>query len=230
MSIRVMTLSQLADQCAAEQKSGQDHSSCFEILCRALDRQDGEAWGYFEQQFRDLFYFWIHRDLSYYGLASPSDDTLDEIWADSLSRFVERYATGCLLTDNFAHLGAVLKTIQKCIRTTLQLRQREQQRANLLHDALCEGAYQSAAYEKNPADLVALADLRECIQSGLAQDVPEPELLLLLELRFGLNLKPREICEQYPSEFPTVKHVNQQYDRVLKRLKRRLDIYIERCL
>jgi DNA-directed RNA polymerase specialized sigma24 family protein len=52
----------------------------------------------------------------------------------------------------------------------------------------------------------------------------------LLFLRYVDNLKPREISALDPEHYPDTAAVHQALERIMKRLRRRVDQYITRCL
>jgi len=228
--VRQQTLAQLTQACCDEQAHAIDGPCCFELVRRALNQTDGAAWQAFEQQFEKLFARWIAQDAARYGLRGLAPDEAADVWADARARFVTRYGGEHGIDAHFPHIGAVLAVLRKCIRSTLQERRRVQERQQRLEVALHAHLPAMTSPSTLPDTQVELAELRRCVQTLLRQDVPEDELRLLLDLRFGLDLKPRQIQARYPDQFPTVRAVHNGLDKVLKRLKRRIDVYTQRCL
>lgn len=227
---RQLSLAQLAQSCRDEQAQSADGPCCFELICRALDQNDSGAWQAFEAQFQKLFTRWIVQDAAHYNIHALTPEDTAELWAEARARFIARYGGTRRVGEHFPHIGAVLAVLRKCIRSTLQERQRARARQQRLDAALREELLTQRAPHPMPATQAELAELRECVQHLLRQDVPEDELRLLLDLRFGLDLKPRQIQAQHSQQFPTVRAVHAGLDKVLKRLKRRLDVYMQRCM
>lgn len=212
----------------------EDHA-CLEILRRALDENNAAAWQAFEAQFLPLFNHWIQQDLTHFGLQNdaathhtPVDS--EEIWADARSRFIIRYARLQQLTDTFAHIGAVLKVLQKCIRSSVQEVRRQQDRHARLTAVITQLELTQIADHELPATQVELAELRRCISNQIEQDLPEPELRQLLFWRYVDELNPREISAYHPDRYPTADAVHTALERIMKRLRRRIDRYVTRCL
>jgi len=237
-----MTLPLLIEECqnaqsatfSAEPDPYTDKGSCFELLRRGLEENDAGAWQAFEDQFSALFYHWLQQDLAHFGLQWDAIDELEELWAEARSRFVTRYALLQTLSDNFHHIGAVLKVIQKCIRSTVQDQRRGHERQQRLVTAIESLALHrtdgAVSTWRLPAAQVELEELRRCITSQLEQDVPEPDLRQLLYWRYVDDLKPREISAQYPEQYPDTDAVHRALERLMKRLRRRVDQYVTRCL
>lgn len=207
-----------------------EEDACFELLRRGLEENDDVAWHAFEQQFQSLFYQWIQHDLTHFGMSNTSGEEREEIWAEARSRFVSRYTRLQQLTDTFYHIGAVLKVIQKCIRSVVQEARRRQERQKRLITAIEQVHYQGDATSQLPGTQVELAELRNCITSQIEHDLPETELRQLLILRYVDELKPREISAQYPDAYPDTAAVHKALERIMKRLRRRIDQYVSRCL
>lgn len=228
VDLHFTSIETLAQQCANQQRLQLEGSACHELLRRALEDQVPDAWAAFDLQFGALLSYWAYQAAARYGLPEPDSDELADIRSDGLARFVERYASR--FSSNFAHIGAALSVLQKCIYSCLQDRQRSRQRALKLNLALQQEAISHERGDLSLLDRLELEELRRCIQDLLYNDVPEAHLRHLIELRFGLDLKPRQIVAHDPEHFPTVDYVNDQLDRLLKRLRRRMDIYTKRCL
>jgi hypothetical protein len=231
-------LATLIARCQAAQALGRsgeppttgEDGACFELLRRGLEADDAAAWRAFEAQFQPLFYQWIHQELAHFGLYQGSSDEVEELWAEARSRFVNRYSRLQLLSDNFDHIGAVLKVIQKCIRSAVQELRRQHERHERLVSAIQQIQLQEERAFQLPSTQVELAELRRCITHQIEQDLPEEPLRQLLFLRYVDNLKPREISALDPEHYPDTAAVHQALERIMKRLRRRVDQYITRCL
>lgn len=221
-------------RCQAAQRATIDDGTCFALLRRALEADDATAWQAFEQQFGPLFYHWLQQDLTHFGIPWQSIDELEELWADARSRFVTRYGTQGRLTTQFDHIGAVLKVLQKCIRSAVQEERRTRDRQRRLVTAMTDLSTQTTPSLQqevpSPGTQIELDELRHCITHQLEQDVPEPELRQLLIWRYVEDLKPREISARHPQLYASTDDVHKALERVMKRLRRRIDQYIARCL
>lgn len=245
-TIHTVPLSTLVERCHHAQtapnmthEAGDEDHACLEILRRALDEDDTLAWQAFEAQFLPLFTHWIQQDLTHFGLQNdsathqamqPAIIDSEEIWADARSRFIIRYARLQQLTDTFEHIGAVLKVLQKCIRSSVQEVRRQHDRHVRLTTAIIQFEFIRTQEHQLPTTQVELAELRRCIRNQIEQDVPEPELRQLLFWRYVDDLKPREISANHPEQYPTTDAVHTALERVMKRLRRRIDQYVQRCL
>lgn len=237
-----MTLPTLIEECqraqsmhlTTETDQSADAGACFELLRRGLEEDEAGAWQAFEEQFSALFYHWLQQDLNHFGLQWNAVDELEELWAEARSRFVTRYARLQTLSDNFSHIGAVLKVIQKCIRSTVQEQRRchdrQQRLITAIEDLSLHWADASGSEWRLPSAQVELDELRRCITAQLEQDVPEAELRQLLYWRYVDDLKPREISAHYPDAYPNTDAVHRALERIMKRLRRRVDQYVLRCL
>ncbi len=228
VDLRSAPIETVAQQCASEQRLHLEGGACYELLRRALEERSADGWTAFDAQFGALLHYWAYQAAARYGLPEPDGDELNDIRSDGVARFVERYASR--FSSNFEHIGAALSVLQKCIYSCLQDRQRSRQRALKLNHALQQEAIEHERGDLTLLDRMELEELRRCIQELLYNDVPEAHLRLLIELRFGLDLKPRQIAAHDPEHFPSVDFVNDQIDRLLKRLRRRMVIYTQRCL
>ncbi len=226
--LRLIGVQDLASHCATEQKQQLEGNACHELLRRALEERSAEAWTAFESQFGALLAYWAHQELARYGFSAPDEEAIADLRSDGLARFIDRYAER--FSANFEHIGAALSVLHKCIASCVQERYRSRQRAQKLNSALQQEAISHDRGDLTMLDRLELDELRRCIQDLLYSDVPEEHLRKLIELRFSLDLKPRQITAHDPETFPTVDYVNDQIDRLLKRLRRRLDIYTQRCL
>ncbi len=231
-------LATLVARCRAAQAHGPaidafadgEDGACFELLRRGLEAHNDEAWRAFEAQFQALFTHWLQQDLAHFGFNEITATEHEELWAEARSRFVSRYSRLQALTEHFDHIGAVLKVIQKCIRSTVQELRRQRVRQERLVNALQQMQLQQSQPLQLPSAQVELAELRRCITTQIEQDLPEADLRQLLFLRYVDNLKPREISAQYPAIYPDVAAVHTALERIMKRLRRRIDQYVTRCL
>lgn len=228
LDLRTRTIQQIAQQCAADQQQQNPGSACHELLRRALEDRSTAAWTAFDAQFGALMAHWVHQESARYGLHALDEDEIGDLRSDGLARFIDRYAER--FSANFEHIGAALSVLHKCIASSVQERYRIRQRAQKLNTALQQEAIVHERGDLTMLDQMEVEELRRCIQDLLYVDVPEPHLRTLIDLRFGLDLKPRQIAAHAPETFPTVDYVNDQIDRLLKRLRRRIDIYTQRCL
>jgi len=221
-----MSLANLIEICTQEQQQSKDDFACFEILRRALEDQTEEAWQAFEAQFKGLIMHWVHQDSIHYGLNLINEE-IEDVWSDTWANFVERYAIQRSFSENFKHIGAVLKILHKCIRSVLQNLQRTQSRSQKLDTALQQVWPEQTAGRTSALTEIEQADVQERLQEMIRRDIPEEELLFLLDLRFTLGLMPREIHQKYPERYASVRAVNNQLDKIMKRLRRRMDVYAE---
>lgn len=226
--LRLIATQELASQCATEQQQQLQGNACHELFRRALEERSPEAWRAFDAQFGALLIYWAQQESIRYGFSSPDEDELADLRSDGLTRFIDRYAAR--FSSNFEHIGAALSVLHKCIASCVQERYRHRQRAQKLNSALQQEQISHERSDLTMLDRMELEELRRCIHDLLSSDVPEEHLRKLIELRFSLDLKPRQIAAHDPETFPTVDYVNDQIDRLLKRLRRRIDIYTQRCL
>ena len=174
-----------------------------------------------------LFHLWMHQEAAYHGLSALEPDKRRRGVGRRQGAFCQPLWRRHRFAQRFPHLGALLKTLRLCIRSSLQEQARQRERNQRLAAALTPVvAHRSVSVESQAEK----EELRRCVQAQLALDVPEEHLRLLLEYRYSMELKPKEIQAHRPDLFPAITDVHRALEQVMKRLRRRMDIYLERCL
>lgn len=216
IELRLLPLAEIAGACR-EQTSrflrGEESLDefCWELIRRAIVDRDQAAWEAFFSQYRGIVLSWIRRHPSSDRLAEESD-----FW---LNRAFERFWTA-LTAERFGlfpSLSALLRYLQLCVHSTLVDATRSQARER--GDASPEGEGRASLADDPASSVVgelATGDLWQLISA----ETQSEEELQIARLCFVLGLKPREICERYPAQFPTANAVYRIKRNLLERLRR----------
>lgn len=218
MDVRGMSPSQLAARCGEETekyRSGHPYSSawCFELCRRAIAENDQVAWAQLVSQYSNLVLAWT---LRHPVRASVGED--DEYWVnDAFRRFWQ--ATRSKRFENFESLPGVLSFLKTCVHSAIMdgMRRKPPTPPWSLTEMLEDDGKEPV---EPPVDRMGPAELWEAVKRAL----PDESERLVVYLRVGLGLSPREIPLREPTHFPTVQDVYRIYRNALDRLRRNDEI------
>ena len=192
---------------------GQDSrdSYALELLRRALNEDDVEAWAAFTSQYRRIVLALIRRHA--YDRVSGEDEaywidrSMERFWRAIRERGLERFQT----------LGAVIQYLKLCAHSVLidEIRARSAVVMTSLDDATFEFARSDDMEAGVLGDLVA-RDLWGVIASELHGECER----VVARLSFVSGLSPREIHERRPDCCPNVADVYRIKRNLLERLRR----------
>ena len=194
---------------------------CFELFRRALTEQNDAAWEAIQQQYQGLVLNWLRRAAEVPLIATEEDDLTQNIFAKF---WLSLHRRDGLLSDNFSHVGALLKYLNRCTLTIFFDFQAKQQREAKLQKRLAQEAQVSfhlnsrqKQLEQSP-EQEKLQAVREWAETRITDESEK----LVYSLLYREGLKPRQIVERYPQQFPTAKDVNRVKARLLARARRAL--------
>ena len=205
---------QLAQRCAAEQQLFRQHTPsddryCLELFLRAIRQRDERAWDVIYQQFSGTVLGWLRQHPCASRLRDH--DEPDAYITAAFRKFWLATASPGAATPHFATLASVLAYLRSCLNSVvldemrqIQARQREEPLDLASNSAAAEPAHQS------------IQELWVLIERALS-DRRERRLVYLL---FVLELKPRDIVQEAPHDFPSAQEVYRLTRNVLDRLRR----------
>lgn len=184
---------------------------CLELFRRAICDRAAMAWEAVFAQYAPLVRTWVR---THPAAATTRED--DEYW---MNRTFERF-WGAIPPERFAaftHIAALLQYLKLCAHSVLldELRARHSVRIEPLTDAGAEHAV-TPDVAIAAVDAMEAQHLWEAIRAE-ARGMAEERIAYLC---FVLGLKPREIHEQYPDQFPVVDDIYRIKRNLLERLKR----------
>jgi DNA-directed RNA polymerase specialized sigma24 family protein len=220
MDLRLLPLAAIAGECR-EQTSrflrGDESRDefCWELIRRAIVDRNQQAWEAVFTQYRGIVLSWIRRH--------PASDRLAEEPEFWINRAFERFWIA-LTAERFAQfpsLASLLRYFQLCINSILVDATRSQAREQATPWPEDE---RRAPTAEDPATTVvgelATSELWRVVSAEAQTD----EERLIARLCFALGMKPREICERYPEEFPDASAVYRSKRNFIERLRRNPEI------
>jgi hypothetical protein len=119
---------------------------------------------------------------------------------------------------NFSELGGVLRYLKMCAHSVLldEVRGSGADRVEPLPDDEEGSAPLGGDVEGPTLDRLAAAELWKTVE----QELPDGPMRLVVYLSFALGLKPGEIHDRYPEQYPTVGDVYRTKRNALDRLRR----------
>jgi len=214
IDVRHLALPQLVVWCGEETgkyRRGQHYSPeyCFELFRRAIAERDQDAWTQLVTQYSSLVLAWI---LRHPARASVGEE--DEFWLnDAFRRFWQ--ATRAKQFSDFGNLPGLLAFLKMCAHSAIMDGARRQPPLPVgsLDKILEEGGEEPFADQTGQP-------LPEELWEAITRTLPDESERLVVYLRFGLGLSPRDIPRREPGHFPTVADVYRVYRNALDRLRR----------
>jgi DNA-directed RNA polymerase specialized sigma24 family protein len=214
--LRLLPLRDIASECRAQTsrflRGDESHDEfCWELIRRAIVDRDQPAWEAFFAQYRGIVLSWIRRH--------PASDRLAEEPEYWVNRAFERFwvALTAERFGMFPSLASLLRYLQLCINSILVDATRSQAREQVA--PWPEGERGAPVVEDPATGIVgelASSDLWRVVSAEAQSD----QELLIARLCFALGLKPREICERYPTIFPDANAVYRSKRNFIERLRR----------
>lgn len=187
----------------------------FELFCRALDEHDQHAWLVIQEIYMPLVKSWIGKSIS--GISEFDADDCMQMAYTKFWRSLSRDDVS--VRDKFPHIGSVLKYLHQCVVTTSVDQVRKKQRLARLDERLLKERKKSAFFQMTFQES---CEKMERVRLWMQSKVDDPSERLLLKLLYEYDLKPAQIVQTFPEEFPDHHHVRRVRDRVMKRARRAL--------
>lgn len=205
----------LASKEAYQKECDSASELAYELFCRALDEHDQYAWLVIQKMYMPLVKSWIGKTVS--GISDFDTDDCVQLAYTKFWRSLSRDEIS--IRTHFPHIGSVLKYLNQCVVTTAIDHLRKKQRLARLNERLLKEREKSAFAQMVIRESCEKMDrVRHWMQSK----VDDPAERLLLKLLYEYDLKPAQIVQTFPDEFPDHHHVRRVRDRVMKRARRAL--------
>jgi hypothetical protein len=182
-----------------------DQGHCFELFRRAIVENNEEAWSAIHAQYWKLVAKWVN---------GPTD-RVDERVNIAFSKFWGSVPANDF-RRNFASIGKVMAYLQMCAHSVKVDEGRPLAKEGVLSDL------EELVLGEEDTMLIALGDK---LQTKALFDYIKEERLknkqeeLLFYLSFQIGLKPKQIAQQYPNDFATLKEVRRIKERIILRLR-----------
>lgn len=225
-NIPSLSLSSLRHRCAEEsarffRRLDHDWRYCFELFRRAAVERDQVAWEMLYKQYQALISGWVTRH--------PMFHVLEEEVDFFVNRAFERMWTA-LTPEKFSHFSdfrSLMRYFQMCVHSVLvdYVRRKEE---NYRLEEVPDAALQGDKPEEHVERTVMAHDHRrqfwELVDSRL-QNEKEKQLVYGI---FVLDLKPRQLIEEFGNLFRDIREIYRIKENVMERLRR--DQEIQRVL
>jgi len=218
-----MPLSLLISHCGQEvsnyhQGKVSDERYCLEIFRRALVDNDNDSWMALQEQFRGHILSWLrcHTRRQDVLLIESEQECMDDtfyrlwVWGHNHHQVLDH------LEEFDAHEGfRSLAGAIKFLRTCLECQIRDNLRARARQQLLPLPEYDLPVPDNTEAE-IERQELWHVIQTILTGE-QEMRIIFLL---YHEGLKPRDIVQRYPDEFPSAQTVYSLTKNAMDRLKR----------
>lgn len=186
----------------------------YNLFCRALDTHDQMAWATLQKQYQQLVKLWVFQTAR-----TISDYDADDLLQITYTKFWQKLSkSATTVSVDFPNLSCLLKYLKQCAITTTIDFLRKKQRLNRLDQKIQERQLEKTVFVEQK--YAGECDKARSVRHWVATRVEDPLERLLLKLVFEYDLKPAEISETFPEQFPTVRDVRRVRERVLKRARR----------
>ncbi len=211
------SLPALAQQCAQETQRFFQHSNekapgCLELFRRAMISRQEEAWRYLYQQYEGQVRRWVQRH-SMFGITGETPEYFVNL------AFVRMWQA--LTPEKFARFGTmseVMRYLQMCVHSVIvdYLRARPSLAVSI-EDANAQGMLRTTTrIDITVLDKVYQSQIWDMIETRIRNQKEK----IVFNCCYALDMKPREIYEEYPQLFRDVKEIYRIKENILARLRR----------
>ncbi len=210
LEVRSLSLAGITHRCQQEseryfRRQPNDPIYCYELFRRAIFDRSEAAWALIYHQYTPLVSGWIER---HSGFARSGEDasyflnrSFEKMWSAIQP---EKFA-------RFPDLKSLLRYLQLCVHSVIIDHVRTEEFV-----ALEEPTVVLAGVEVPIIDQLQQQAFWQQIQRRLSDEREQQ----LLYYRYALGLKPRQVCEHFPNEFPDINEVYSMTQNMLARLRR----------
>lgn len=220
--ITELRVEELAGRCrkeeAARAKVSRLTSACFELFRRAVIEDCLAAWRVIYHQYKRQMIHWAG------GRSADAEDVVHR----GLEKFITKMRERPDTFTGFPGLASVMAYLKRCIRSVRVDRERWAERERRIVEAL---EIIGPAHASSSEQLVLNPLVREQCAEHIRSRLNGEQERLLVHLQFELELKPAEIVERRPDQFPDADEVYKVRERVIRRLSRDLaleDLWTDR--
>lgn len=216
--LATLPLQALADQCTQETQrffQNQDGSSvsCLELFRRAIISHQENAWEYVYLQYGPQVHKWVLRHPMFKNTGEPAEYFVNmaftRMWkALNPDKFTQ-----------FNNIKEVLRYLQLCVHSVIVDYLRARPTFTLsIDDPTTHNVHADAAalFEGKVLDKVYRAELWQLIKKRLQNEKEK----YVFYCCYALDMKPREIYQQYPDMFKDVREIYRIKENLLARLRR----------
>ncbi len=213
LNIKLLTIAGLAHRCTQEtelffQRQSNDPRYCFELFRRAIHDHNEQAWEIIYVQYQTLVVGWVQRHPMFESAGEGVDyfanRAFEKMWA---SLTAERF-------EHFPDLKSVLRYLQMCVHSVVIDHVRMAEAA--AEEASTEAAEAESSMQDTALDQVYQREFWRWLNAHLHDEKER----IVVHGSFVLNLKPRELYDQYPQLFSDVAEIYRVKQNVLVRLRR----------
>ncbi len=185
---------------------------CLELFRRAVRDRDEACWVAIVDQYRGSVLAWVRRHSTAGAIGVDEDEWVN----DTFARFWKAFTPERL--DQSLGLATVLKYLQMCVHSVVMDRWRQSQNTLMMEtsDQFLDEDEAEPSVDSLAEGKLAAAELWQAIREELA-DAAERKVVYL---SFVLGLKPGQVHERYPSEYPSPSEVYRIKRNALDRLRR----------
>jgi DNA-directed RNA polymerase specialized sigma24 family protein len=212
-----VSLHALAQQCAQEtqrffQHGNEKAQGCLELFQRAMISRQEEAWNYIYQQYEGQVRRWVQRH-SMFGMTGETADYFVNLAFMRMWQAItpEKFA-------RFSAINEIMRYLQMCVHSVIVDYLRARPRlAVSIEDASDQGMISTATH-------IATTVLDKVYQTQvwnmIGTRIRNQKEKIVLNCFYALDMKPREIYEEYPQIFRDVKEIYRIKENILARLRR----------
>jgi DNA-directed RNA polymerase specialized sigma24 family protein len=145
-----------------------------------------------------------------------------------LEKFITQMRARPETFTGFAGMASLMTYLKRCVRSVRIDRQRKAEREQRVVEAL---EITVSAHARSSEALVLDPLVRERCAEHIQSRLKDEQERLLVHLQFELDVKPAEIVERCPDQFPDADEVYKVRERIIRRLSRDLvleDLWTDR--
>lgn len=210
-----LSLQQLSERCATESnlffnRKAHDPRFCYELFRRAIVEKDNLAWEAVHFRYARLVRGWVERHSLLSACEEDGDFLVNEAFAKMWAAIPpSRFAT-------FPDLKSLLRYLQLCVGSVIT----DCSRAREIETEPLEEWVESQSTAPD-GERAALDNLhRQELWDYLRSQMKNEQEFQVLWFSFVLGMKPAEIAEHAPQQFPQVDLVYSLKENILTRLER----------
>jgi RNA polymerase sigma factor (sigma-70 family) len=217
-----MELGELAKKCAEATQQffrelPHDNRYCFELFRRAIVEQNKDAWNLVYEQYQPLVAHWVKAHPKF----AKTDEDVENFVQDAFMSMWRALTPDKF--ERFPRLQGLLTYLKACAKTAIDLYLRKVPPNFIVPDELTDeikGLDSLPSHEEMVTRQMARAGF---LRTVLARLKTEQERIII-QYRFYLDLRPREIFERFPDLFRDVAEVHRVKQNLLERLYRDPDL------
>ena len=209
-----------------------DEGHCFELFRRAVDQKSDDAWVAIEAQFQRMVTGWLRQFAHLWAFFSLSQETIDAMWVKTFSRFWEYLHHKKPLARYFANLGKILQFWKACAKTTVREHKNNIERQKRLKEAFEQPTVLALWQDSSMTDAWEQDVFLDCVRGIIENCVAEANAdeQLVFHLAYQIGITPKEIAVQHPDRFENARQIGRIKENLVKRIRRRVQASITKCI